>query len=872
MNWHLLTTEKVFEVFGTSHDGLSAETAARLLEEHGLNDIEKKNRISVFRLLLRQVTDFMILILFAAAILSGFMGEWIDTIVILLIVVLNATIGFLQEYRAEKAMAALRKMAATNAVVIRDRAPLVIPASMLVPGDLVMLEAGNVIPADLRLIEVHRFKVNEASLTGESYPVDKVSHALRGENLSIGDRHNLAYKGTFSTYGRARGIVVATGMKTELGKIAGMLEQGDTQTPLQKRLAAFGKQLTYIIGFICLVIFILGIVRGDEIWMLLLTVVSLAVAAIPEALPAVIAISLALGARRMVSQHALIRRLPAVETLGSVTYICSDKTGTLTENRMTVDRVFDGKKVYRTGDALDTSLPRHRLLLTAMALSNDVSSGKDGTTIGDSTEIAGSEFAASFQFRKKELEQALPRSAEIPFDAERKRMSTIHSNSNGYLVFVKGALDLILENTSGLSVSEKTVWAKHGDQMASEGLRVLAYACRELNDLPEPLSAESTETELTLIGLVGISDPPREEVKQAVDECRQAGIIPVIVTGDYLLTARSVAKRLGILREEEGDEQVTGQQLEAMSEDTLSQRAEHIKVYARVSPEQKLRIIKALQSRGHSVAMTGDGVNDAPSLKRADIGVAMGITGTDVAKEASDLILLDDNFATIVKAVKEGRRIYDNIRKFIRYILAGNTGEIWTITLAPLLGLPLPLLPIHILWINLVSDGLPSIALAAEPEERGIMKRPPRPVNESVFARGLGVHVLWVGLLMGMLCIGSQAYFLQHHNPNWQTMVFSILALSQMAHVMAIRSESLSLFQIGLFSNKPLLGAVLLTILLQLALIYVPFLNPIFKTAPLSWRELAITFALPCVVFFAVELEKLFFKRRKRHHPEPRPR
>lgn len=862
MNWHLLTTEKIFELFSTSHSGLSAAAAERLLGEHGPNEIIEQKRVTVGKLLLRQFTDFMILILFAAAILSGILGEWTDTVIILLIVLLNGAVGFIQEYRAEKAMAALKKMAATNAMVIRDHAASMIPSSQLVPGDLVSIEAGNIIPADMRLIEVHRLKVNESSLTGESYPVDKISHAVKTADIPLGDRKNMVYRGTFATYGRAKGIVVATGMATEIGKIAGMLQEGDTQTPLQRRLASFGKKLTYIIVAICFIILLLGILRGEDLWRLLLTAVSLAVAAIPEALPAVIAIALALGARRMVRHHALIRRLPAVETLGSITYICSDKTGTLTENRMTVERVFDGKKTHHP--VMEKSVVHsetNRLLLTAMALNNDVVRQQDGTLLGDSTEIAPFEFAAAKQFVREELEKQFPRRAEIPFDAVRKRMTTLHASDGQSIVFVKGALDLILENTAGLSTEDKLVWQQQADSMASEGLRVLAYAVRNVSHFDEPLVPESIERDLSLIGLVGISDPPREAVKQSVEECRAAGIIPVIVTGDYLLTAKAIARRLGILDDGES-EMITGSQLDTLSDDEFIKRMEHIRVYARVSPEQKLRIIKALQHLGHSVAMTGDGVNDAPSLKRADIGVAMGITGTDVAKESSDMILLDDNFTSIVKAIREGRRIYDNIRKFVRYILSGNTGEIWTITLAPLLGLPLPLLPIHILWINLVSDGLPAIALAAEPEDAGIMQRPPRPANEGILARGLGIHVLWVGLLMGLICVGAQWLFIRQEGMHWQTMIFSILALSQMAHVMAIRSETRSLFSIGIFSNLPLLGAVLLTVLLQLALIYIPFLNPIFNTAPLSLSELAVTFGLPLIIFFAVEAEKFLLRRK----------
>lgn len=855
MNWHLLPLKKIYELLGSSALGITSLLAEERLAEYGPNELEEARRKPWWLLLLRQFADFMILILMAAAVVAGIVGDLTDTFVILFIIVVNALIGFIQEYRAEQAMNALRQMAAHAATAIRDGMPLQMPAAQLVPGDVVVLEAGNVVPADLRLFEVHNLRIEEASLTGESYAVEKHADALEGTDIPLGDRKNMAYKGTYVTYGRARGIAVATGMNTELGNIARMLQEDDTGTPLQKRLAAFGKRLSYIILLICIGYFTIGYWRGEEPVLMLLTAISLAVAAIPEALPAVITIALSLGARRMVRQNALVRRLPAVETLGSVTYICTDKTGTLTLNRMTVQEIFTGNGTILNETPDDEQT---QWLFRAMALCNDVSEDGNGKSIGDPTEIAFSAAAKDRGFLKHPLEQSWPRVAELPFDSERKCMTTIHRDSAGFIAFTKGAVDVLLEKS--LDPGAADTWNKQGDAMADRGLRVLGFAMRRLAELPDEITPGTIERELVPIGVAGLIDPPREEVKKAVSECKTAGIQPVMITGDYLLTARNIALQLGIM--ESGDDLiVTGSQLARMSAQEFAEKVEHIRVYARVSPEQKLSIVKALQAKGHFVAMTGDGVNDAPSLKRSDIGVAMGITGTDVSKEAADMILLDDNFATIVKAVKQGRRIFDNIRKFIKYIMTGNSGEIWTLVLAPFFGLPIPLLPIHILWINLVSDGLPSIALAAEPAEKDVMKRPPRPSGESVFAGGLGRHIVWVGLLMGFVSVGTQWTAIRLGDAHWQTMVFTVLSFSQMGHVLAIRSESRSLFRQGLLSNKPLLGAVVLTFVLQLATIYVPFLNPVFKTEPLTLNELLAVMAASSVVFVAVEVEKLFLKR-----------
>jgi len=865
MNFYILDIEKTIDLLDTSPDGLSHAVAEQRLLENGPNEIAAYKKKTVWRMLLHQFADFMILILIVAAVVAGAMGDVTDTIVILIIVILNAIIGFVQEFRAEKAMDALKKMVSVNATVLREGSVLSIPSVQLVVGDVILLETGNIIPADIRLIEVAQLKIEEASLTGESHPVEKNTNALSDEDIPLGDRKNMAYKSTFVTYGRAKGIVVATSMDTELGKIAGMLQQEEIKTPLQKRLAIFGKKLAVIVLIICTIFFAVGILRGEDVFLMLLTAISLAVAAIPEALPAIISIALAIGAKRMIRQNALIRNLPAAETLGSVTYICSDKTGTLTLNKMTVQEIFsDEINLVSAKDILQHSKKEKiDYLLTAMSLSNDVAESEDGTILGDPTEVAFYNLAKENQFLKSTLEKTQPRVAELPFDSERKCMTTIHEQEGKYVAFTKGALDVLLEKSSGLSKVEKEKWKQQGDNMAAEGLRVLGFSMRAFPAIPEHITVDFIENNLTIIGIVGLIDPPREEVKQAILECKTAGIKPVMITGDYPLTAKSIAKQLGIL-EAEDDLAVTGIELSKMSAKEFGDKVEHIKVYARVSPEQKLNIVKALQDKGQFVAMTGDGVNDAPSLKRADIGVAMGITGTDVSKEAADMILLDDNFSTIVKSVKQGRRIFDNIRKFIKYTMTSNSGEIWTIFLAPFFGLPIPLLPIHILWINLVTDGLPGLALASEPAEKGIMERPPRHPKESIFANGLGVHILWVGLLMGIVSIVTQAMSIKMGNTHWQTMVFTVLCFSQMGHVFAIRSERQSFFEQGPFSNLPLLGAVLLTFGLQMATIYVPFLNPIFKTSPLTFNELMIALAFSSVVFVAVEIEKVVVRFKKR--------
>ena len=854
MNWHRLSIPEVFEMLGTDAQGLSAAEAEKKLLQIGPNQLQEGKKKTIAGILLAQFKDVMILILLAAAIISGFIGDITDTIVILVIVILNAIIGFIQEYRAEKAMQALKQMAITEAKVLRDAITTWLPATELVPGDIVMLEAGNAVPADIRIIESINLKIEEAALTGESQAVDKITFPLEADNLPIGDRKNIAFKGTFVNYGRGTGIVIATGMQTELGRIAKMLQEEDVLTPLQQRMASFGKKLSVLVLFLCIVFFVAGWLRGEDIVKMVLTSISLAVAAIPEALPAVITISLALAAKRMIRFNSLIRKLPAVETLGSVTYICTDKTGTLTKNKMYVEEVFVNGQSFEINDLPAIKQQEHvSLLLHAFALNNDVI--KNGENLkGDPTEIALMQTAL-----KQNIEtDSWPRVAEIAFDAERKLMTTFHSHQHKIISFTKGAPDILLQQCTDVDIAELQ---NKVDAMASKGQRVLGFAYRYWDSLPDNPDSKHDEFDLHFLGLTGMIDPPREEVPDAVAQCKTAGIVPVMITGDHPLTAKTIAQRIGILSSE-SDLILTGSELAALDNESFLARVEKIKVYARVSPEQKLQIVKALQQKGDFVAMTGDGVNDAPSLKRANIGIAMGITGTDVSKEAAHMILLDDNFSTIVKAIREGRRIYDNILKFIKYLMTTNSGELWTLLLGPIIGLPIALLPIHILWMNLVSDGLPAITLSFEKAEKNIMNRPPRPPQESVFAGGRGFHMMRVGMLMAGIALSAQGLAIRY-GLHWQTIVFNVLCLSQMAHVMAIRSEKQSLFTIGIFSNKPLIGSVILTLLLQLIVTYTPILHPIFKTESLTLNEFLLVGATSSLVFFAVEIEKAIARKKK---------
>ena len=910
--WHRLETqEAVTQINSDIQNGLTTVEAARRLEEYGLNELVEQGKISPWMILLEQFKGIMVVILIISAVISLLLGETIDALVIMIIVVLNALLGFTQEYRAEQAMAALKRMAVPHVRVRRDGHLQEISARELVPGDIIQLETGNTIPADARLLESVNMRVQEAVLTGESEAVEKDTAALAVENPAIGDRINSIFMGTVVTYGRGMALVTDTGMKTQLGKIADMLQSvGIEKTPLQRRLEQLARGLAAAALALVAIVFILGLLRGED-WVELFSVsVAMAVAAVPEGLPAVVTIALALGAQRMLKHNALIRKLPAVETLGSVTYICSDKTGTLTQNRMTVTVVdvaehsLNMKERLRSfsptvnknepAEPLLRETPAIVLTLAAGALCNDAVleaiPGEPGTfsSVGDPTEGALVIAAARAGLWKSELEAAFPRVAELPFDSERKRMTTVHRPNPGlvpdllnpykderpdffqpdqYLVITKGAVDSLLEVSNRVWSGGETEtldehWRgrimKANNDLAQNGMRVLGLAFCQCD------TAEPVERDLIFIGLVGMIDPARPEVKDAVREAKAAGIRPVMITGDHPLTAAYIAEELGIAQSRKT---LTGAELDAMSIEQLEAVVEDVPVYARVSPEHKLKLVQALQKRGHIVAMTGDGVNDAPALKKAEIGVAMGITGTDVSKEASDMILLDDNFATIIASVKEGRRIYDNIRKFIKYTMTSNAGEIWVMLLAPFIGMPLPLTSLQILWVNLVTDGLPGLALAIEPAERNVMKRPPYPPNENIFGRGMARDILWIGLLMGLVSLGV-GYLYYRIDPSaspavWQTVTFTTLTLAQMGNALATRSDRDTLFQIGLFSNKAMIGSVLLTFALQLAVIYVPFLNRAFSTTPLSPRDLLISLGFGVIVFIAVELFKWIRQQRK---------
>jgi Ca2+-transporting ATPase len=833
--WHTRAAVAVVKELGTDvQAGLPDAEAARRLALDGPNTLLGGRRRGPFRTFLAQFADFMVMVLLAAAAVAGAIGELRDAVAILAIVLLNAIFGFLHEHRTERALAMLKALAAPQARVRRSAATRTAAASTLVAGDVVVLEAGNVVPADLRLVEVVRLRVDEAALTGESHPVEKGTEPADGEDLPLGDRRCMAYSGTVVTYGRGLGVVVETGMRTELGRVARLLhETREPRTPLQRRLDRMARWLALAVLALCAVIFATGLLRGVEPVLMFLTALSLAVAAMPEALPAVVTASLALGAQRMARRHALIRRLPAVETLGSVTVICADKTGTLTGNRMRV-------QVIRAAGAPEGEPPPS--LLAALALSNDAERGPDGRVHGDPTEVALFEAAAERGVEKAGLERAMPLLAQLPFSSERGMMTTLHRDGDGIVAFTKGSPERVLARCAlarGDSPLDPVAALAAAMAMAEDGLRVLAFASRSYPGMPDGLTAETAERELTFLGLVGLLDPARPEARAALEECRTAGIQVVMISGDHPATAGAVARHLGITS-----------------------------VHARATPEDKIEIVKALQRRGEVVAMTGDGVNDAPALRQADIGVAMGQAGTDVAREAAHMVLLDDNFATIVAAVREGRRIFDNIRKFVRYVLTCNSAEIWTLFLAPLAGLPVPLLPIQILWINVVTDGLPGLALAVEPEEPGVMRRPPRSPAESMFARGLWQHVIWVGLLMGGACLITQAYALHIGSPRWQSMTYTVLALLQLGHLLAIRSER-EPFHRGFFSNPPLLWAVGLTVVLQLATLYLPLLNTVLRTDPLTAAELGFCIAVSAVGFLAVEAEKALIRRGRLYRESP---
>ena len=841
--------------------GLSAAEAARRLEQHGANVLREKKKKTNLQRFLDQFKDVMILILIAAAIVSfvvacveGNPGEFFEPALILLIVILNAVMGMLQESKAEKALDALKSMSAPHARVLRDGTEQIIDAASLVPGDIIRLEAGDFVPADARLLHSAGLKSEESALTGESVPSEKDAQEPVAADAALGDRVNMVFSGCSVTYGTATAVVTATGMQTEMGKIAGLLSgEEETQTPLQKKLASLGKILGFVALGACAIIFVVGLLNGIDVLEIFMTSVSLAVSAIPEGLPAIVTIVLSIGVQRMVKKNAIIRRLPAVETLGSASVICSDKTGTLTQNRMTLQKAYlDGAaEIIDSGDAAARTLVR----TAALCCDGAVTFEADGTVthIGDPTETAIVFAAHQFGDTKEMLGAAFPRLAELPFDSDRKRMSVVVEHDGRKLAIVKGAFDGI----APLCTAGDTERARQvNDEMSRKALRVLAVAVREIDALPEVLAPETLEKDLTFLGLVGMIDPPREEARAAVAVCREAGIRPVMITGDHVVTASAIAKNLGILQD--GDRAITGAELDAMSETELDAAVEQISVYARVSPENKIRIVKAWQKKNKVVAMTGDGVNDAPALKAADIGCAMGITGTDVAKGAADMTLTDDNFATIVDAVREGRGIYANIRKVVGFLLGTNIGEVITVFAAMLLWHRSPLLSMQLLWINLVTDSLPAIALGMEEVEPGVMRQKPKPKDEGIFAHGLGVRVVLQGLMFGILSLA--AFWIGWQSTGdlagGQTLAFMTLALSQVVQAFNMRSDR-SLFKTGFFTNRRLNLACLLSVVLVALVLFTP-VSIAFGLITLSPQLYLVGLGLSLVPFVVMELSKAF--------------
>jgi P-type Ca2+ transporter type 2C len=886
-NWHTMPVADCLQGQNTSQSGLSLDEVQARQHEFGPNQLAEGVKVSLLTVFLNQFRDFMIVVLLAATLISGLLGEYTDAITIIAIVILNGILGFVQEVRAERSLAALKELTAPAAKVRRFNKVEQIAAKELVPGDIVLLEDGDRIPADGRILVANVFYVEESALTGESVPSSKQAGITVSVDASLGDRKNMVYMGTMVTRGKAEIVITGTGMNTEMGKIANLMQQSeDTMTPLQKRLEQLGKLLVWVALAITLLVVVTGVLRGHNIYEMFLAGVSLAVAAIPEGLPAIVTIALALGVQRMIKRNAIVRKLPSVETLGCATVVCSDKTGTLTQNRMTVQRVFaDGTWFSLTGSGYDPEgeflvenkaivplkRPALRSLIEIAATCNNAymvlaGNGKEQTwTVqGDPTEGALLVMARKAGFASPE--SVYTRVGELPFDSERKLMSVLVRSGEDVFVFVKGAPDVLLTHCKRAFVSgrEELLTGNLKNQitsanqlMASHALRNLAFGYRKFPSIDMANSVTDWETELVFVGLCGMMDPPRTQVESAIQLCRSAGVRTVMITGDHQETATAIAHQLNILPE--NGKILTGSEIDKLDEKELARVAPATYVYARVTPEHKLRIVRALQANGEIVAMTGDGVNDAPAIKQADIGISMGQAGTDVAKEASALILSDDNFATIVAAVEEGRGIYDNIKKFIRYLLASNVGEIVTMFFAMLAGLPLPLLPIQILWVNLVTDGLPAIALGVDSAEPDIMKRPPRNVNEGIFARGMGTKILSRGILIGIVTLAVFVYAM-HINPHdlshAQTLAYATLTMSQLILVFDCRSLEGGIFKRNIFGNIWLILAVASSVGLFLLTLYVPALQVAFHTVQLDLREWIMVLVAAAIPTFALSLRR----------------
>jgi P-type Ca2+ transporter type 2C len=885
--WFVKNKDEVIkELQVNALQGLTSEEVKERLTKYGENKLAAKKGKSLIQLFFAQLNDAMIYILLGAALISGILGELSDAIIIALVILINAIVGLIQESKAEKALEALKKLSTPKAIVKRDGELMEIASEEVVPGDIVIIDAGRYIPCDLRLIETANLQIEESALTGESVPVDKNSDlVLEALDTPLGDQKNMAFMSTLATYGRGVGVAVGTGMSTEIGKIAKMLEEGGTeQTPLQKKLAELGKVLGFAALGICAAMFLVGIIQGRPLFEMFFTAISLAVAAIPEGLPAIVTIVLAMGVQRMIKENAIVRKLPAVETLGSVNIICSDKTGTLTQNKMTVVK-FYADNVFGELSSLNIDEPEHKLLLENLVLCNDATYSQESKT-GDPTEIALLEAGVKFNIFKTALEEQRTRVNEVPFDSDRKLMSTVNKYDNEYLVLTKGATDNLLKICKNAYVNGEIVPLTQqimdsimdkANSMSDDALRVLGAAFKKI-DSPH-IAIDAIETELTFIGLIGMIDPPRLEVKDSIALCKKSGIKTIMITGDHKNTAFAIAKELGIA--EDPSQAIFGVELDKLSEEELNNRIDNLRVFARVSPEHKVKIVKAFKSRGNIVSMTGDGVNDAPSLKAADIGVAMGITGTDVAKGASDMILTDDNFSTIVSAIEEGRNIYNNIKKSIIFLLSCNTGEIIALFFAILLGWASPLKPIHILWVNLVTDTLPALSLGVDPGDPDVMKEKPRNPKHSLFAGGAGVSLILNGILIGILTlaafvIGARVYsgttslfpifpenISEKALTHAQTMAFVVLSVSQLIHSLNMRHSSKSIFQVGWFTNKYLIASVLFGIFLQDVVITVPFLRDIFKVFDLNLYDWTVVGLLSIVPLIVNEIVKIFLRMRK---------